>query len=38
MSALVERNGGSFRDLPPGSFRESGTMVNTVILTMRRRA
>jgi hypothetical protein len=36
--ALVERNGGSFRDLPPGSFRESGTMVNTVILTMRRRA
>jgi predicted RNA methylase len=36
--ALVESNGGSFRDLPAGSFREGGTMVNTVILTMRRRA
>ncbi|HEY8066607.1 MAG TPA: DUF4942 domain-containing protein [Methylosinus sp.] len=35
--ALVERNGGSFRDLPPGSFRESGTNVNTVVVTMRRR-
>jgi hypothetical protein len=36
--ALVERNGGTFRDLPPGSFKASGTMVNTVILTMRRAA
>lgn len=36
--ALVQRNGGSFRDLPPGSFRESGTNVNTIILTMRRSA
>jgi predicted RNA methylase len=36
--ALVERNGGHFRDLPAGSFRESGTNVNTVILTMRRPA
>jgi hypothetical protein len=34
--ALVERHGGSFRDLPPGSFRESGTNVNTVILTIRK--
>jgi hypothetical protein len=34
--ALVERHRGSFRDLPPGSFRESGTNVNTIILTMRR--
>jgi hypothetical protein len=38
MSAFVESNGGTFRDLPPGSLREGGTMVNTVILTMRRRA
>jgi len=36
--ALVERHSGSFRDLPPGSFRESGTNVNTIILTMRRSA
>lgn len=36
--ALVERHGGSFRDLPPGSFKESGTNVNTIILTMRRAA
>lgn len=36
--ALVEANGGSFRDLPPGSFRESGTNVNTVILSMRRKS
>ncbi len=34
--ALVEVNEGSFRDLPAGSFRESGTNVNTIILTMRR--
>lgn len=32
--ALVERYGGSFRDLPPGSFAESGTMVNTCIVTI----
>lgn len=31
---LVERMGGRFRDLPPGSFAESGTNVNTVILTL----
>lgn len=36
--ALVERNGGHFRDLPPGSFRESGTNVNTCIVTMKRAA
>jgi hypothetical protein len=27
--ARVKRLGGSFVDLPDGSFRESGTMVNT---------
>lgn len=27
----VERRGGRFFDLPPGSFAESGTMVNTVL-------
>lgn len=31
---LVERMGGRFRDLPAGSFIESGTNVNTVILTL----
>lgn len=31
---LVERLGGRFRDLPAGSFAESGTNVNTVILTL----
>jgi hypothetical protein len=36
--ALVERNGGHFRDLPPGSFRASGTNVNTCIVTMKRAA
>lgn len=29
---LVDERGGEIRPLPPGSFRESGTMVNTVIL------
>ena len=33
--AFVERFGGEFRDLPPGSFAESGTNVNTVTLTLR---
>lgn len=33
---LVEAHGGRFVDLPAGSFKESGTMVNTVMLTMRR--
>lgn len=32
--AMVEARGGRFRDLPPGSFAESGTNVNTVILTI----
>jgi len=36
--ALVEANGGLVRELPPGSFRESGTNVNAVVLTMRRAA
>lgn len=31
---LVERMGGRFRDLPAGSFVESGTNVNTVVLTI----
>jgi predicted RNA methylase len=30
--ALVERHGGYFVELPKGSFKESGTMVNTVIV------
>lgn len=36
--ALVERYGGSFRDLPPGSFADSGTMVNTCIVSISVRA
>jgi len=36
--ALVERFGGSFRDLPAGSFAESGTNVNTVIVSLQTRA
>lgn len=32
--AFVERFGGKFCDLPAGSFAESGTQVNTVLLTM----
>lgn len=36
--ALVERNGGQFRDLPPGSFKDSGTYINTVVLRMRKAA
>lgn len=36
--ALVERYGGQFRDLPPGSFAEAGTNVNTVIVSLRRDA
>lgn len=33
--ATVERFCGRFFDLPPGSFAESGTNVNTVIVTLR---
>lgn len=33
--AMVERMRGEIRDLPPGSFKESGTMVNTVLVTLR---
>lgn len=32
--SMVESMGGKFRDLPPGSFAESGTNVNTVILNI----
>lgn len=32
--ALVEQNDGEIIDLPPGSFAESGTGVNTVIVTL----
>lgn len=32
--AMVERMGGRIEDLPEGSFKESGTMVNTVIVTL----
>lgn len=31
---VIDRLGGRFRDLPPGSFAEAGTMVNTCILTV----
>lgn len=39
--AWVEKNdwrgyGSRFRDLPEGSFEESGTMINTVVLTMQK--
>ncbi|WP_291333636.1 DUF4942 domain-containing protein [Desulfovibrio sp.] len=33
---LVERMKGTYRDLPAGSFAESGTMVNTVIVTLKK--
>lgn len=33
----VERRGGSFFDLPPGSFAESGTYINTVLCCIGRR-
>lgn len=36
--AMVERFGGEIRDLPFGSFAESGTNVNTVIVTLRKPA
>ncbi|CAD0264127.1 Type I restriction-modification system methyltransferase subunit family protein [Pseudomonas veronii] len=32
--ALVDSTGGSIEDLPQGTFAESGTMVNTVIVTL----
>lgn len=32
----IERYGGRFHDLPAGSFAEAGTMVNTVVLTLRK--
>lgn len=32
--AMVENNGGTIERLPEGAFKESGTMVNTVIVTM----
>lgn len=36
--AKVERLNGEFRDLPAGSFASAGTMVNTVVLTIRKRS
>lgn len=33
--AFVEHFGGEFRDLPPGSFAESGTNANAVVVTIR---
>ena len=36
--ALVESMGGRFDDLPPGSFAEVGTHVNTVVLRLRKKA
>lgn len=35
---LVDAMGGEFIDLPIGSFEESGTSVNTVIVTLRKKA
>lgn len=35
--AEVERRGGHFRDLPPASFAESGTYMNTVLCVIGRR-
>lgn len=35
--AMVERHGGRFYDLPPGSFAESGTNVNTVLCVIGKR-
>jgi predicted RNA methylase len=32
---MIERMGGRIIDLPDGSFRESGTMVNTILVTLR---
>lgn len=32
--ALVNAHGGTIEDLPPGSFKDSGTGVNTVLVTM----
>jgi hypothetical protein len=34
--SLVEKMSGKIRDLPAGSFEESGTMVNTCIVTLRK--
>jgi hypothetical protein len=31
---LLEEQGGSIEDLPEGAFKESGTGVNTVIVTL----
>ena len=36
--SIVEQHGGTFHDLPAGTFKESGTMVNTVRLTLDKRA
>ena len=35
---MVASCGGTFVDLPPGSFKESGTMVNTVMLRVDKRS
>ncbi len=32
---MVARHGGEFTDLPPGSFQDSGTMVNTCIVRIK---
>jgi hypothetical protein len=32
--AFVDERGGEFEDVPDGAFKESGTMVNTVIVTI----
>ena len=34
--ALIEKMDGSIHDLPPGSFEESGTMVNTCIVVLKK--
>jgi hypothetical protein len=37
LRAEMERRGGHWRDLPEGSFKESGTMVNTVLCVIGRK-
>jgi hypothetical protein len=34
--ALVDRSRGSIERLPEGAFKDSGTNVNTVLVTMRK--
>jgi hypothetical protein len=31
---LIEQHGGTWEELPPGTFAEAGTSVRTVLLTL----